>query len=155
MGLAVATVCDRQFIKAAQPINPANAASVMGTPRRAKSRKEMLTPNSRAPYENRGAQCLVNIRHWRVCIKKRARGSMNSKIFSNSVIGKIERSRHHLNALESEVRTFIESEPYVIRHEVNTDTNEKMVVFHPTRSIPSPLPYILGDLVNKLAVQSR
>jgi hypothetical protein len=37
-----------QFIKAAQTINPASAAKVTGTPRRAKSRKEILTPNSRA-----------------------------------------------------------------------------------------------------------
>jgi len=75
---------------------------------------------------------------------------VNSKVFSDSVVGKIDRARHHLNALESEVRTFIESKPYEIRHEVNTDSKEKMVVFHPTRSIPSSLPYILGDLVHNL-----
>jgi hypothetical protein len=75
---------------------------------------------------------------------------MNSKFFSNSVIGKIDRARQHLDALDSEVRMFIESEPYEIRHEVNTETNEKVVVFHPTRSIPWPLPYILGDLVHNL-----
>jgi hypothetical protein len=75
---------------------------------------------------------------------------MNSQIFSDSVLAKIDRARHHLNSIESEVRTFIESKPYEIRHEVNTDTNEKMVVFHPTQSIPSTLPYILGDLVHNL-----
>jgi hypothetical protein len=75
---------------------------------------------------------------------------MDSRVFPDSVVGKIDRAKLHLNALESEVQTFIESKPYEIRHQVNTDPNEKMVVFLPTRPIPSTLPYVLGDLVHNL-----
>jgi hypothetical protein len=37
-----------QATKYIQPSKPASAARVTGTPRRAKSRKEILTPNARA-----------------------------------------------------------------------------------------------------------
>lgn len=67
-----------------------------------------------------------------------------------SVKLKIERAKHHLSNLDSELRAYRSRQPYTVIREDNSKTGDHIFRFKANETIPVEIPLIIGDVVHNL-----
>src|SRR6266700_3295672 len=66
------------------------------------------------------------------------------------VRAKIERAKHHIGDLEERVRVFLESKPYSVAHDKNSETCERVCRVQIRAQPPLILPLIVGEVLHQL-----
>lgn len=68
----------------------------------------------------------------------------------SSAFKKLVRASEAFQNLHNEIDGFIESKPYEIRHEYDSETDQRVLVYYPAGEIPAHWPVVLGEVLYNL-----